>query len=155
CVSIRRPFAVPYVNMVPGRMISNRPAERGAGVRGDRVWQRRKQVRCEPSIEAKARFPWHAALDYYRLDAAFEQMPLRSTRLVGIRIAMTNVGDAMPRCQSFQQVQRANALAGIEGERQFLIDYGDAQGKRARLNSIKRRGAVNRCDRHDVVLDSV
>ena len=42
---------------------------------------------------------------------------------------MGDVGDAVPSCESGEQMERADALAGRERERQFFVQDGDVQAR--------------------------
>src|SRR5262245_25963847 len=68
------------------------------------------------------------------------QVRLGPPGLIGVGIAVADVGDAVARGQALQEIERPDALTGIERVRQFFVyDRYANQGRDERSHSFSRR----------------
>ena len=124
---VGRPLAVPQVDPPFGGEPGDRPGQRRAGVRGDRVRQRREEVAGEPGVERGPGLRRHRPLDDDGLDAELAERGVGRGGLVAVRVAVAQHGDAVSVGEPAEEVERADALAGGERERQLFVEHGDAE----------------------------
>lgn len=121
---IRRPFDVPQVDRLSCVQLLNGSLKGRATVSLNRIWKWRKKICSQTNIERRAGVSGNMVIDECHLDPVVAQVGLCRERFFRVRLAMSNVCDAMALCKSHGQIERSDAFARLQRKGKAFIDYG-------------------------------